>query len=245
MSCPHVTIYPMALPKMHKGTVISKKELSPLITGLKIRCEDEQNFDFRPGQFINLQVSEDTYRAYSICSEEPGGDIELATLTGLPGLGANYIKTLKKGSSVSFVGPSGRFFYHSPGRKTVIFTATSTGIAPFIPMMRLAVEDTGVDSVTLLFGVRNEEEVFFEDKFKKLEKSGKFKYLICLSGVSDGLKPPHYPGRVTFCLADFLKEGTDFYLCGNTAMIGDAREAIEGAGLSDFGIYTEAFNPNL
>lgn len=245
MSCPYVTIYPMALPKMHKGAVMDKKEVSPLITWLKIRCEDEQNFDFRPGQFINLQVSEETYRAYSICSEEPGGDIELATLTGLPGLGANYIKTLKKGSSVSLVGPSGRFFYRSPGRKKVIFVATSTGIAPFIPMMKQAVEDTGVESVTLLFGVRNEEEVFFEDKFKKLEKSDKFKYLICLSGVSDGLKPRHYPGRVTFCLTEYLNESTDFYLCGNTAMIRDATEVINAAGLSDFGIYTEAFNPNL
>lgn len=235
----------MALPKMHKGAVMDKKEVSPLITWLKIRCEDEQNFDFRPGQFINLQVSEETYRAYSICSEEPGGDIELATLTGLPGLGANYIKNLKKGSSVSFVGPSGRFFYHSPGRKTVIFTATSTGIAPFIPMMKLAVEDAAVESVTLLFGVRNEEEVFFEDKFKELERLGKLKYLVCLSEAVEDLRPPFFRGRVTAVLTEYIKEGTDFYLCGNPLMVEDASKIIIGASLSDFGIYTEVFNLGL
>lgn len=224
---------------------MDKKEVSSMITWLKIRCSDEKNFDFRPGQFINLQVSEDSYRSYSICSDKPGGDIELVALTGVPGLGANYIKKLQKGSHVSFVGPSGRFFYHVPARKRVIFLATSTGIAPFIPMMKLAVGDKEVEAVTLIFGVRNEEEVFFEDKFKKLEKSGKFKYLISLSGVYGDLKPPYYPGRVTALLPEYLKEGTDFYLCGNMDMIRDAFEIIKGAGLSDFAIYTESFNPNL
>ncbi|KKS31584.1 MAG: Ferredoxin-NAD(+) reductase [candidate division WWE3 bacterium GW2011_GWF1_42_14] len=217
-----------------------------MITWLKIRCSDEKNFDFRPGQFINIQVNEDTYRSYSICSEKPGGDIELAVLTGMPGLGANYIKTLKKGSSVNFVGPSGRFFYHPPAKKGVLFVATSTGVAPFIPMIGQALEDPSVESVVLIFGVRDREDVFFEDKFKKfLEMSPKFSYFICLSGVTDGLKPPYFANRVTFCLPDFVKDETDFYLCGNTAMIRDCSDIINKAGLEDFAIYTEAFNPNL
>jgi len=236
----------MATPKMHKGTILDKKEISPMITWLKIRCSDEKNFDFRPGQFINIQVNEDTYRSYSICSEKPGGDIELAVLTGMPGLGANYIKTLKKGSSVNFVGPSGRFFYHPPAKKGVLFVATSTGVAPFIPMIGQALEDPSVESVVLIFGVRDREDVFFEDKFKKfLEMSPKFSYFICLSGVADGLKPPYFANRVTFCLPDFVKDETDFYLCGNTAMIRDCSDIINKAGLEDFAIYTEAFNPNL
>jgi len=128
----------------------------------------------------------------------------------------------------------------------VVFVATSTGIAPFIPMIGTALEDPFVESITLVFGVRDKEDVFFEDKFKKFqEMSPKFKYFICLSGVTGGLKPPLFANRVTFCLPDFVIDGTDFYLCGNTAMIRDCSDIINKAGLKDFAIYTEAFNPNL
>ncbi len=237
----------MVLPQKHTATVTEKKALSPLVTGLKLKVDDVKEFSFVPGQFINLEVADGTYRSYSICNEVVDGPfVELAAITGRPGLGANFINSLKIGASAGFIGPSGRYFYRKQGRKNVVFVATSTGIAPFIPMLGEALEDPFVESIVLIFGVRDIEDVFFEDKFKKFqEMSLKFKYFICLSGVTDGLKPPFFANRVTFCLPDFVKDGTDFYLCGNTAMIRDCSDIINKAGLEDFAIYTEAFNPNL
>ena len=237
----------MVLPQKHTATVAGKETLSPLVTWLKLKVDNMKEFSYIPGQFINLEVEDGTYRSYSICNEVAGGPfVELAAITGRPGLGANFINSLKIGASAGFIGPSGRYFYRKQGRKNVVFVATSTGIAPFIPMIVSALEDPFVESVTLVFGVRDKEDVFFEDKFKKFQEiSPKFKYFICLSGVSDGLKPPFYANRVTFCLPDFVLDDTDFYLCGNTAMIRDCSDIINKAGLKDFGIYTEAFNPNL
>ncbi|OGC79867.1 hypothetical protein A3K01_04035 [candidate division WWE3 bacterium RIFOXYD1_FULL_43_17] len=237
----------MAVTAKHTASVADKKAVSPLVTWLKLKISGVEEFDFRPGQFINLEVGDGIYRSYSICNEAVGGPfVELAAITGRPGLGANFINELKIGSSAGFIGPSGRYSYRKPARKNVVFVATSTGIAPFIPMLAQALEDTSVESVTLVFGVRDQEDVFFEEKFKKfLETSPKFSYFICLSGVTGGLKPPLFANRVTFCLPDFVKEHTDFYLCGNTAMIRDCSDIINKAGLEDFAIYTEAFNPNL
>ena len=237
----------MAVPAKYTAGVADKKQLSGLVTWLKLKVEGVDEFEFRPGQFINLKVGDGVYRSYSIANEVVSGPfVELAAITGRPGLGANFINELKIGSSVGFIGPSGRYFYHKPAKKNEVFVATSTGIAPFIPMIGQALEDPFVESIILVFGVRNKEEVFFEDKFKKfLEMSPKFRYFICLSGVTNGLKPPYFANRVTFCLPDFVKECTDFYLCGNTAMIRDCSDIINKAGLEDFSIYTEAFNPNL
>ena len=237
----------MVLPQKHTGTVVEKKAVSPLVTWLRLKIEGVSDFSFIPGQFINLEVGDGIYRSYSICNDTVGGGfVELAAITGRPGLGANLINSFKIGSSAGFVGPSGRYSYKKGGRKNVVFVATSTGIAPFIPMLGQALEDPFVESITLVFGVRDREDVFFEEKFKKfLEMSPKFSYFICLSGISDQLKPPYFANRVTFCLPDFVNEHTDFYLCGNTAMIRDCSDIINKAGLKDFAIYTEAFNPNL
>ena len=237
----------MVLPARHTATAVDKKVLSPLVTWLKLKVDGVKEFSFIPGQFINLEVADGTYRSYSICNDAVGEPfVELAAITGRPGLGANFINSLKIGASAGFIGPSGRYFYRKQGRKNLVFVATSTGIAPFIPMRGTALEDPFVESVVLIFGVRDMEDVFFEEKFKKfLEMSPKFKYFICLSGVTDGLKPPFFANRVTFCLPDFVADSTDFYLCGNTAMIRDCSDIINKAGLKDFAIYTEAFNPNL
>ena len=87
------------------------------------------------------------------------------------GICSNYLCDLQPGDKVEMTGPAGRKFI-LPAKEQIkrpyVFIATGTGIAPFRPMIqRLLNRVEGFSSeVHLLFGVRYQGELLYDDEFK-------------------------------------------------------------------------------
>ena len=126
----------------HAATVTEIEELAPAVVQLTVSIHDS-NFRFQPGQWVNFRFPEGVSRAYTIASapQRPTA-VQLCVRLGA-GRGAQALKQLQKGASVSVEGPYGDFLLPQNGHRSVVFLAGDTGIAPIrsIVLHMLAVGD--------------------------------------------------------------------------------------------------------
>ena len=211
-----------------EAKLVHKKQLTNDV--IELHFESSPPFHFEPGQFFSIIVpgrgpgGRDLRRAYSIASHPENHLMELCVKVVEGGPGTQYLNNLKIGDVVKGMAPYGDFIFKTHHAKHVIFIATGTGIAPFRSMISSQVykEHTPL-STTMLFGARDTGDLIYTQDF--VEKLGADRMVQALSrpaGEWKGMK-----GRVT----DWLRQNedkidwleTEFYLCGNGAMIDEVK----------------------
>jgi CDP-4-dehydro-6-deoxyglucose reductase len=227
--------------------VQSFKQLTPTV--FELVFETDPRFEFKAGQFISCVIpgagpgGRDLRRAYSIASAPQNSRVELCVKLVAGGPGTNYLYTLREGSSFKGLAPYGDFTYETPASRHVCFIATGTGIAPFRSMM-LSTEFLASPplSTTCLLGVSDESEVLYAEELGGLKVPG-MRYVCAVSrpkGHWNGFK-----GRVT----DYLRSlgdaypwtQTDYYLCGNGAMIEEVKRLLADRGVDKTSIHQEVY----
>lgn len=212
-----------------RGRVIQASFLTPKIRFVRVELLGE--FEFKSGQFVNVEVAPNFYRAYSIASSGLTPKILEFVVDITPGgKGSQFFEKLNSGEEVHLKGPFGRLVLPESIAGELCFVATGTGIAPFRSM--LGELDRG--RVSLFWGLRYKEDIFFEEEFKNLKK-----FCISLS------KPEDWNGKVghiTDCLEkESFSQETLFYLCGNQAMITDAKKMLTEKGVEENKVVFEKF----
>ncbi len=186
-------------------------------------------FHFDPGQRIQLRLGE-YERDYSIVSAPRESGLALCIRMVAGGKLSVLLSVADIGTSLSIDGPHGYFTY-KPSRRTAVFVATGTGIAPFCSMAR-----SGVTGFTLLHGVGLPDDLYYASLFQQSAR----KYIPCLTGTKD-LPPFTFKGKVTEYLDRHLAPGAyDFYLCGRNEMIRDVTLLIDERFPESL-VYTEQF----
>ena len=229
----------MQLPKRHNATITSKEWISSKVLEVKFKVQD--SFEFVPGQFISLNVAENTYRAYSICSDYKIVDeFTIVADAKHEGMGSNFLREKNIGDTVSFIGPSGRFVFSPNIPKNVVFLATGTGIAPFIPMFHKLQDMESKSKITVYFGLKHEDHIFYEgilNNFKAQMHS--FDYKLTVSKPTPnwtGLR-----GRIFEHLDISDVPNTCVYLCGNPEMVEQGVELLTNKGFQKDQIHLEKF----
>ncbi len=227
-----------------------KIQLTPDV--IELHYEPVVPFEFDPGQFISIIVpgkgpgGRDLRRAYSIASGPElvrNGKplLELCVKVVEGGPGTQYLDKMQIGETLKGLAPYGDFVYKTKNHKHVVFIATGTGIAPFRAMVqsRVYAENKPL-STTLLFGAREESDLLYHDELThSLGKSG---FVPVLSKAKDW---NGYKGRVTDWLRHHQSKmhwsETDFYLCGNGAMIDEVKRILMEAGVEKTSIHQEVY----
>ncbi len=114
--------------------------------------------------------------------------------------------------------------------------------------------------MTLLFGLRYEDDIFYEDLFHKLSEEYEnftFELALSRSQQTDTTKEPPFKkdvpgnvcshkhkGRVTDLLQkmQIAPDKTEVYICGLKAMIDDVRTILKEKGLPEEAIHFEKYN---
>lgn len=202
-------------------TVVEKEFLTPSI--LRMCFEPRKKFRYESGQFLSLIVPTPggpDYRLYSFASafekaRDEGYEICVKLREG--GKASTYLKNLQIGSQFKARAPYGDFRFIPPkDGRSVCMIGTGTGVGPLKAMLESKAFQRIKPSTLLLIGAPTMAEM----PFKRLI-SGPAEIVYCLS------REPKTAGykRVT----EFLEQlpastnwaKTDFYLCGNQAMIHD------------------------
>ncbi len=196
--------------------VTKNQQISTKVNLVTFSFVQPQSVQFIPGQFVSLEVGPNTYRSYSICSDYKDTQaLSIIVAIAHDGVGANYIKNLRTGDLVNFIGPSGRYFLREPLPAHLYFFATGTGISPYITFLHYLEDIKYAGEISLYFGVRNEEELLLLQELEKFKNTLNFNFEIFLS--QEGR-------RVTMAATEACASNAGsalYYLCGNPFMIVD------------------------
>jgi len=210
---------------------------------------EEQTFNFKPGQFVTLDLPiheqrNKRWRSYSIASmPDKSNVIELVIVYVEGGAASKYIfDEVKEGSVFTLRGPQGVFVLPDEiAEKDVYMICTGTGIAPFRSMLHyINYHQLPHKQIYLLFGTRRREDLLYADEMRELERMlPAFTYLPVLSREE-------WEGDTGYVHAIYEKlcvnkQPSYFMLCGWRAMIDEAKERIQKMGYDKKDIHLEIY----
>lgn len=198
---------------------------------------------FFAGQTVMLYVAPNINRSMSIASS-PDEKTSITLIHDVSPMGpySQWALSAKVGDPMSFMGPLGIFVVDRESTRKKVFVATGSGIAPFYSMTRDYLTHGGTDDLTLYWGLRHEEDVFWQKEFEGLaQQFANFRFVLTLSQPTDAWQGDR--GHVQdHILADEKNlTGTDFYLCGNRDMVRDMKAKLAAAQVPAVQVKSELF----
>ncbi len=197
----------------------------------------DSELKFRPGQFISVRLGLDEnqnpiLRSYSIASPPQRRQLALVLRLLPDGIGSQFFDRLRPGDAIDFTGPMGFFVNELSHGGDAVYVATGTGIAPILPMIDETLARPEPGRVTLYWGLRSEEDVFWQDEIAALcARHPRFAAHIYLSQPRTGLA--RLRGHVTGPVLEALPtlRAPTFYLCGNGRMIDELKAGLISRGV--------------
>lgn len=231
-------------------TLTEVRSLTETVRHFRFTFAPGTPFDFKAGQFLMLHVpknGEMVRRAYSICSPpHDAGAAELVVKYVKGGLASNYLFSLTAGTPCTVDGPYGAFVLPTPPPKHVVFVCTGTGIAPFRAQIQTLVTQGATVPMTLIFGVRHEDEILYHDEWQALTTAHPvFRFVPTIS------RPRHTPapwtgevGYVQTKLAQCAPPLPDaaVYICGLWDMISAVEKICLELGYAKKQIHYERYD---
>lgn len=226
--------------KWHEAKVIAIEDMSQYTRKYFLKCEGEIFANFKPGQFITLDLPihekrTQRWKSYSIANL-PTADhpvIELCIVYLEGGLASEYLfNQVKIGDSLTFKGPAGVFTYPEQNDLKMVMVCTGTGIAPFRSMLKyLNTWESWPHDIHLIFGTRTEDGILYREELEELAATNEhFAYDVALSRDPDW---NGHKGYVHTIYEEYYPDASEdvlFYICGWTAMVDEARQRLENLG---------------
>lgn len=226
----------------YKVSVISNKQLTPNIWQLDVCPEDPAEIDFIAGQCVSFHVAEKEKRLYSIMNiPEHKNILSFCVDVSPAGFGSNFTLALKVGDTFTLDGPHG-IFTIKDFERDLLFVCTGAGVAPFKSMITDAFKKGFAKKITMLFGVRDEDNIIYFDYFQDIaSRYPNFEFIPMLSQPKGQWQGQ--AGRVTAFLDSNIQKymGRLAYICGSLAMIKDVRKKLMDSGFGIRDIKIENF----
>ena len=223
--------------KIYDTRLLSTESLSDQTKHLVFEVENEERFDFVPGQFVSLLAPKDgktITRAYSIASAPRLNQMDICLNRVENGFFSNLLCDLTVDTRLQFHGPHGLFLLRKPLRDS-LFVATGTGIAPFRAFVQWLAADPANQQgreIWLVYGTRYEKDIYYQREFEELaQKNPKFHYLITISRPSEnwqgerGYVQEHVKKNM-LARPPELRQDMDCYICGLNDMVSANRKLL-------------------
>ncbi|MDD9156205.1 hybrid-cluster NAD(P)-dependent oxidoreductase [Aliivibrio sp. S4TY2] len=216
---------------------------------LQLTSQNQESFDFKPGQFISVGFEIEgkmEYRAYSISSMPNQDFLQLTIKRVEGGKVSNYlIEQLNEGEQVAVLAPAGPFnSIDCKPRKKVALLSAGCGITPVMSMAKTWIaQDIEVDISFIHMAKSKEQTIFFEELELLHETHANFHLKLLLK---DNAETNHPQGRLdqewlnTLC-PDLIERTV--YLCGPNQFMQDMKTNLENIGLDMAHFFQESFTP--
>lgn len=208
----------------------------------------------RAGQHVDLRLTAaDGYsveRSYSIASEpERAGEIDI-TVERIPDgeVSAFLHDTVVVGDRLEVRGPIGGYFVWEASLDGPLFLiGGGSGVVPLMAMVRHRARSGAAAPARLLVSSRGPDEIIYREELDRLTAAGDgFRVVHTLTRQ----QPPGWTGYARRIDEQMLAEviaplgdGARTYLCGPTALVENAANALVRLGLPADRVRTERFGP--
>jgi ferredoxin-NADP reductase len=234
------------------GTVTSIRDETPTVRTFTLGLPDWPGH--RPGQHVDLRLTaEDGYsveRSYSIASEpERGDEIDITVERIDDGEVSPFLDdVVVTGDRLEVRGPIGWYFvWEASIGGPLLLVAGGSGVVPLMAMIRHRERADSRVPTRLLLSSRHAEEIIYREELDRL------------AGAIDGFevfhtltrsRPPGWAGydrriddRMLAEVLDPLGAKARVYICGPTALVEVAANALVRLGLPPDRVRTERFGP--
>jgi CDP-4-dehydro-6-deoxyglucose reductase len=236
----------------HKGISIQSlvsrvkeiKHLSDDVVQLKLMLAPGSEFNYLPGQYVDLTLPNSVTRSYSMAtSAVEDGCIELHIRLKEGGEATSFIfSELEPKTRVQISGPYGSFYLrndHTP----IIFLASGTGFAPIKGLMQQLVQSANKRPVFLYWGGRTPEDLYMNDLCQEWQSV--LSWFTYIPVISDGSSD--WNGRTGFvhhAVLDDYEElsAMSVYACGAPIVVESAKkDFINNKGLLAENFFSDSF----
>ena len=242
------------------GTIIQIEDITASTKRFWIRLAGSGSFDFKPGQFVTLDLPihekpSKRWRSYSIASWPDGSNVfELVIVLLEDGAGTNYLfNQAGVGTELTLRGPQGVFVLPENIEKELFFICTGTGIAPFRSMAH-HILNHGIAhrNIYLIFGCRKFNDCLYKDELEDLAGRLPGFYYIPTFSRETPVPGPDHTGKTfrtgyvhaiyeEICRNNSGLSPSHFYLCGWKNMIDEAKLRIQAIGYDKKCIHQELY----
>jgi CDP-4-dehydro-6-deoxyglucose reductase len=239
------------LEQWYNGYVTRIVQETPNTRRFWIQIPEKECFDFKPGQFVTLDLpihekKNKRWRSYSIASPPNGtNEIELVIVLLQGGAGTTYLfNEVKVGSELVLKGPLGSFTLPEQLDRDLFLICTGTGIAPFRAMAH-HIHTHGIphQPIHLIYGCRQQCDLLYAEEMWQLQDQliG-FEYWPTLSQEDDSwTRNKGYVHLIYEELLGLNKRPAYFFLCGWKEMIDEAKQRIMAMGYDRHDIHLELY----
>lgn len=222
--------------------------LSHDVMGLFLRLPIAEDFNFEPGQYIDILLPGGRRRSFSIAS--PPHDARPLELHIRRIAGGEFSERLfhedMRSSLLSIEGPLGTFSYrpHASHAPRMVLIGGGTGIAPLLSILRHLIENGMERDMQLYWGVRSQRDLYAQATLEQLSRlAASFTYLPVLSEAT-----PEWRGRTGWVHEAALKdvpdlEAVEVYAAGPPAMIAAIQREYDARGSAKTRLYYDSFDP--
>ncbi len=220
-------------------------QLAAEVRDFEFEAEGVERLTFTAGQFVSFSAEiggKKITRAYSIASAPNGNRFHLCLNRVADGLFSPHLFDSAAGTAVEMQGPLGTFTIRDRARD-MIFVATGTGVAPFRSMADEYLSSGGPARITLLFGVRYEENLLYRADFERWSAGHpnfRFEPVLSRPGESWRGRAGHVQPHLLELVGD--RRDLHVYACGMKAMVDDVRTRLKELGFDRRQIVVEKYD---
>lgn len=235
------------IPVQDFQTTVSRiVDLTPTIKAIYLKLD--KALHFQAGQYVQVHVpGVEGNRAFSIANTpkqvKETGEVELNVRILKDGKATTWLhQQLQTGDKLKISGPYGRFLVRQSAQQPMIFMAGGSGLSSPRSMILDLLDSGSTQPMTLVYGQRTTEELYYDDEFKALAaKHAHFTYVPALSEGSDAQAAQGFVHDVAKAHFKGDFSGHKAYLCGPPAMIEACIATLMQGRLYERDIYTEKF----
>jgi propane monooxygenase reductase subunit len=227
-------------PRTVKTRVEAVDELTSDIRRLHLTVVDDEPFEFKPGQYVDIRIpgDEEHHRSFSMANTN-AGELEFmiklypgGRFSGLLADGA-----IKPGDELEVTGPYGVFTLRASSPRRLLFIGGGAGMAPILSLLRSLSETGSEREATYYYGARTEADLFHLEELSALPSG----FVPALSEDSNGWEGEC--GLITDVVDRLEGDVTevDAYVCGPPPMVEAAIALLERRGVPEAHIYFDKF----
>jgi propane monooxygenase reductase component len=202
---------------------------------VRLVLEVESEFDFTPGQYVDIHVpgaTDGARRSFSMANLPGDRRIELMIKRYAGGrLSGMLDGSIKVGDSIGFTGPYGSLRVRETDRP-ILMIAGGSGMAPILSLLRELSRQRCGRPIRFFYGARTEQDLFHVDEILRL-------------ATEDFVFTPVVERFVHEVVDEFLTggelDGPDVYMCGPPPMVEAAEEMLERHGIDEQRIFVDKF----
>jgi len=227
--------------------VTSMARLSDDVMVLQLQLPANDNFTYRPGQYVEFMLRDGVRRSYSMANAPQAGNSLELHIRHMPGgkFTDHVFGLMKEKEILRIEGPFGSFFLREDSSKPLIFLASGTGFAPIKALIEHMQQRGITRPATLYWGGRRPSDLYMDTWIR--EQAAAHPMLTYVPVVSDAPEGDHWAGRTGFVHQAVLQDHPDLsgyqvYACGAPIVVDSARRDFCGqAHLPEEEFFADAF----